>query len=57
MNLVNAIVPRFELDAIEAQESVVGADPKVTLFGLREGSRGGVDDTVLQPPRRVSVLS
>ena len=57
MKLVNAIVPRFEFDAIKAHKPVVGADPEVAVGRLRERSGGRVDDPVLQSPRRVCVLS
>jgi hypothetical protein len=56
VELVNTIVPRFEVDAIEAQKPVPGADPKKADRRLREGNGRRVNCAVLQPPGSVSVL-
>jgi hypothetical protein len=39
MKFMKTIVPRFEVDAVEADEPVEGAYPKETVGRLRNGNR------------------
>ena len=53
---MKTIVPRFEVDAVEADQPIECAYPKETVSRLRDGNRCGVEYTLLDSPSGVSIL-